>query len=67
MQSPEVEEEEAATGVRDQMELAEVVGEHLRSRGCVKIVRRMQLLSSVPTVSHHWFCVITVRLCFTGG
>jgi len=66
VQSPEVEEEEAATGAKGQVELAEVAGEQLRSKGCVKTVRRMQLLSSVLTVNHHWFCVITVHLCCTG-
>ena len=68
MQSPEVEEEEeeAATGAKGQMELAEVEGEHPRSKGCAKTVKRMQLLSSVLTVNHLWFCVITVHLCYTG-
>ena len=62
-----MEEEEAATGAKGQMVLADVVGGHLRSKGCAKTVRRMQLLSSVLTVSHHWFFVITVLLCYTEG
>ena len=67
VQSLEVEEEEAATGAKGQVQLAEVVGGRLRSKGCAKTVRRMQLLSSVLTVSHHWFFVITVLLFYTEG
>lgn len=66
MQATDVAEEEVISGVRDPMELAELVGEHLRSKECVKTARRMQLLSSVLIASHHWFFAITVLLCFTG-
>lgn len=67
MQTTEVAEEEVTTGVGEPMEMAEGVGEHLRNKGCARTARRMQLLSSVPIAFHHWFFVMTVQLCSTGG
>jgi len=53
-------------GDRDKLDRVEEEGEPLRSNGHVKTVKRMWELSSVPIVSHHWFFVMTVQLCFIG-